>query len=421
MCGCLAGTLPQVPQQNVFLGLPLQLMTEEAALLVEKGAAYIVDDKEAHKDGLKSMMERDKEMYLERRRLECEKETLKHVAEAEERTKKFAHAPGYKKVKHGKGKQQPKAENMEETKPEESKLEPNDLFDFGDADTKEVEPPLEPELELQLPTKETPAVEEPEQAQDAPELDSTPEVDDEDIPEAWNASRLPQMGRVMVIAPPLSAESVETTSVFSAASLPLFGTPTLLPTTIEVPTTTNPEAIALTTIPTAAAPTEPAPTPTVPQSIDSVSAPSPPTPAPTKVTSVSHPEALRFYPIEAVTPSIFHAPQPTTALLPTPDPASYPVYRHLQSRGYYLSPGLRFGSQFMAYPGDPLRFHSHFVVRGLDWDEEIDVLDVIAGGRLGTGVKKAWMMGGVERENGEKVVVDGEDKMRTYCVEWGGF
>lgn len=37
MCGCLIGTLPQVPQQNVFLGLPLELMIEEAALLLEKG------------------------------------------------------------------------------------------------------------------------------------------------------------------------------------------------------------------------------------------------------------------------------------------------------------------------------------------------------------------------------------------------
>ncbi|KAI5289825.1 tRNA-splicing endonuclease subunit [Ascosphaera acerosa] len=35
ICGVLSGTLPQVPQQNVFLGLPLQLMPEEARLLVD--------------------------------------------------------------------------------------------------------------------------------------------------------------------------------------------------------------------------------------------------------------------------------------------------------------------------------------------------------------------------------------------------
>ena len=37
ICGALVGTLPQVAQQNVFLGLPLQLLPEEAAVLVAHG------------------------------------------------------------------------------------------------------------------------------------------------------------------------------------------------------------------------------------------------------------------------------------------------------------------------------------------------------------------------------------------------
>ncbi|KAH0074067.1 hypothetical protein KCU96_g15346, partial [Aureobasidium melanogenum] len=44
IAGVLIGGLPQAPQQNVFLGIPLELMPEEARLLVEKGVAYIVDD-----------------------------------------------------------------------------------------------------------------------------------------------------------------------------------------------------------------------------------------------------------------------------------------------------------------------------------------------------------------------------------------
>jgi hypothetical protein len=35
--GLLTGTLPQLAQQNVFLGLPLQLMPEEVVVLVELG------------------------------------------------------------------------------------------------------------------------------------------------------------------------------------------------------------------------------------------------------------------------------------------------------------------------------------------------------------------------------------------------
>jgi hypothetical protein len=50
--GVLIGGLPQAPQQNVFSGIPLELMPEEARLLVEKGVAYLVDDVKAHKDNM---------------------------------------------------------------------------------------------------------------------------------------------------------------------------------------------------------------------------------------------------------------------------------------------------------------------------------------------------------------------------------
>ena len=58
ICGVLLGTLPQIPQQSVFLGLPVHLMPEEARLLVENGHAYISNDARTHEtamllDGLK--------------------------------------------------------------------------------------------------------------------------------------------------------------------------------------------------------------------------------------------------------------------------------------------------------------------------------------------------------------------------------
>ena len=42
ICGVLSGTLPNLTQQNVFLGLPLVLMPEEFVLLVEKRASSLV-------------------------------------------------------------------------------------------------------------------------------------------------------------------------------------------------------------------------------------------------------------------------------------------------------------------------------------------------------------------------------------------
>jgi tRNA-splicing endonuclease subunit Sen34 len=120
-----------------------------------------------------------------------------------------------------------------------------------------------------------------------------------------------------------------------------------------------------------------------------------------------------------ITPTTSYPPlvaQPPDSPLPLPEvPSAYPLYKHLQSKGYYLSPGLRFGCQYCAYPGDPLRFHSHFLVTGMGWDDEIDLMDIVGGGRLGTGVKKGYMIGG-------KVVKDGEGNeegdVRAFSFEW---
>jgi len=87
------------------------------------------------------------------------------------------------------------------------------------------------------------------------------------------------------------------------------------------------------------------------------------------------------------------------------------MYKFLHDKGYFVTPGLRFGGQFMVYPGDPLRFHSHFIANGLDWEEEFDMLDVVSGGRLGTGVKKAWLLGGIDHNN----------NTCCFAIEWAGF
>lgn len=111
------------------------------------------------------------------------------------------------------------------------------------------------------------------------------------------------------------------------------------------------------------------------------------------------------------------ASDPTTVVTGSPEvssPSSYAVFKRLHEEGYFLSPGLRFGCQYVAYPGDPLRYHSHFLVTGHEWDEEISLLEIVGGGRLGTGVKKGYMIGGAEPdEDGE-----GLKQARTFSIEW---
>ena len=122
----------------------------------------------------------------------------------------------------------------------------------------------------------------------------------------------------------------------------------------------------------------------------------------------------------AITPSTSYSPSSLPQNnFPPPDPPfvpGYALFEHLHSRGYFLMPGLRFGSNFNVYPGDPLRFHAHFLACAFEFDEEIPLLDLIGGGRLGTAVKKGFLIGGedpeAESESGRK--------MRTFCIEWGG-
>lgn len=110
--------------------------------------------------------------------------------------------------------------------------------------------------------------------------------------------------------------------------------------------------------------------------------------------------------------------------LPKADPLSYALFKHLHSLGYFITPGLRFGCQFSVYPGDPLRFHSHFLATSMAWDEEIDLLHLIGGGRLGTGVKKGWLIGGIQdhqqAEADTETRLEQKGSVRTFCIEWGG-
>ena len=83
----------------------------------------------------------------------------------------------------------------------------------------------------------------------------------------------------------------------------------------------------------------------------------------------------------------FHQPSHTAKVSPPPPPPrfapvvwrhpssgkerlKYAAFKHFWSRGYFLTNGVKFGGDFLAYPGDPTRFHSFYVVRCLAGDEE---------------------------------------------------
>ncbi|KAK4126064.1 SEN34 subunit of tRNA-splicing endonuclease [Parathielavia appendiculata] len=99
--------------------------------------------------------------------------------------------------------------------------------------------------------------------------------------------------------------------------------------------------------------------------------------------------------------------------------SSYPLYKYLNSRGYYTTPGLRFGGDYSVYPGDPFRYHAHYLANSYRWDEEVAMLDLVTSGRLGTAVKKSFLFG-AEKPGGQQSGVDGAGEVRVFCIEWAG-
>lgn len=300
ICGVFIGGLPQAPQQNVFLGLPLELMPEEARLLVEKGVAYVVDDVKAHKEGFLG-----EGLSVEESRAFQAALSRRGVAAAKKQEEKSGER---KKAALSK------------------KLGTSDWNDIP-------EDMLTPSTERGKTKKN--------KRRDRSGV-STPLTADEDVGF-------------------FGSSTANTPSTQAADS------------TLQVPET-GPEPHAIT------------PTTSYP-------------PLPPPFRSL-HPE--------------------TSSTIETPN--SYPIFKHLHGEGYFLAPGLRFGCQYMAYPGDPLRFHSHFLCNGMDWDQEFDLLDVVAGGRLGTGVKKGFLIGGREESEGEDSggTDESQERVRAFCVEWGG-
>lgn len=300
--GVLIGSLPQHPSQNVFCGLPLELMPEEARLLVEKGVAYIVDDCAAHKRG-----------FLE-------------GGLSDEERRAFQAA----------------------------------LRKQGTAAAKEAARRAAERKKVGLARK----------GEEAAVRDT----------EVWN-----DLPADMVRATKRATKPEATTSTANGEEETLFSSSGSVHSTTAQPAPIEPYTITPTT----------------------------------------------SYP-----PLTLTSTQPS---LPEVSSATYPLYTHLHSLSYFLSPGLRFGCNYMVYPGDPLRFHAHFLCKGLEWEQEFDLLELVGGGRLGTGVKKGFLIGGREEEGRNGGVgrrraggrrmpdgdgEDGDDEggggVRTFCIEWAG-
>ncbi|XP_069390901.1 tRNA-splicing endonuclease subunit Sen34 isoform X2 [Paralichthys olivaceus] len=98
---------------------------------------------------------------------------------------------------------------------------------------------------------------------------------------------------------------------------------------------------------------------------------------------------LTYCPVDR---AVLRADWPIRAQRGTRGDVRYQVFRDLRGRGFYLTSAGKFGGDFLVYPGDPLRFHAHFIAICLSLDESLCVLDVLAVARLGSNVKKTVLL-----------------------------
>ncbi|KAH8833531.1 hypothetical protein DL96DRAFT_1703191 [Flagelloscypha sp. PMI_526] len=89
------------------------------------------------------------------------------------------------------------------------------------------------------------------------------------------------------------------------------------------------------------------------------------------------------------------------------------VFSDLWKRKYVMGGGIKFGGEYLVYPGDPLRYHSHYTASVLpSVDNPLPAMDVVAHGRLGTATKKVHVLSAWDEKKQE---------VAHFSIEWAGF
>ncbi|GAA5848584.1 hypothetical protein JCM8547_004561 [Rhodosporidiobolus lusitaniae] len=304
--GVLSGTLPQVTQQNVFLGLPLVLLPEEVVLLVRNKLAVLIDDPSAHQPPTLSQTH----SYASSR--------AQAIAAQQEATAQF----DAERKKEFEAKNRDKIEKKRAEKERKRRENEERLREAGGF------------------VVEVGGVKEGEETTGPPAA------------AAASTSTSTSSSFAPVPAPPVSCAQPSTSS---------------LPYTILI---------------------EP--------SSSSFPWYTPASPSFTYPTLDAAREAgVWTYPLNTL------------------QEARCRVVEDLWRRGYYMGGGLRFGADFLVYPGDPLRYHSHFNLTVLSTPETtIMPLDLVAYGRLATAVKKAHLLACWDEKEG---------KAEYASLEWAAF
>lgn len=91
------------------------------------------------------------------------------------------------------------------------------------------------------------------------------------------------------------------------------------------------------------------------------------------------------------------------------DKLKYAVFHDLWHKGYYLTPGIKYGGDYLVYRCNPNQVHSDFVAIVIPWQQQIG--SIVSLGRLGSKVKKSTLLCSVEKANGP---------VKYITLQWSG-
>jgi tRNA-intron endonuclease len=70
----------------------------------------------------------------------------------------------------------------------------------------------------------------------------------------------------------------------------------------------------------------------------------------------------------------------------------YRVYEDLRSRGYVVTPGIKYGSDFAVYEDGPGIDHAPYIVQIIDSEDYLSAAEIVKAGRLATTVRKSFIL-----------------------------
>ncbi|MGC8849438.1 MAG: tRNA-intron lyase [Candidatus Bathyarchaeia archaeon] len=71
---------------------------------------------------------------------------------------------------------------------------------------------------------------------------------------------------------------------------------------------------------------------------------------------------------------------------------SYRIYRELRDKGYIVTPGIKFGSDFAVYERGPGIDHAPYIISVRDKEDVMDPSEIVRAGRLATTVRKQFIV-----------------------------